>query len=150
MDRIYQLIEFIRGSVLALAATALVATGIGVSWTAETRELLRQHNLFCEGCVEVSVEGMSEKSLRDAEDDAKRKAIEKACGLFVNYERINNEENVTTLDTDGAAFRNKQEDRSGLSMTGDAQFVSISYLERKKLENEMFYVSVKAVVRVKK
>ena len=149
MNRIYQLVALMRGSVWGLATTALVAIGLGASWTAETRELIRQRDLFRDGCVEVLVEGMSEKSLRDAEDDAKRKAIEKACGLFVNYERINSEENVTTLDTTGADFRNKQEDRSGLSMTGDAKFVSISYLDRRKLETGLYYVNVKAVVQIK-
>lgn len=149
MDKLHLVFHSLRSSVAALIATVVIAVGLGFSWTLTTSDLIRKDKLFREGKVEVLVEGISEKSLRDAEDDAKKKALEKANGLFINYQRKNSEENVTTLDADGSDFRNRQEDSLGLSMTGDADFFSINYLERKKHEDELYHVKIQAVVRLK-
>jgi hypothetical protein len=127
----------------------VIALLFAQSWTGATQELIRQDDLFQKGHVEVTIEGISEKSLRDAEDDAKRKALEKANGLFINYQRSNREENVTTMDSESMDFSNRQEDNTGLSMTGDANFVSIDYLERAKRDDGLYHVTIKAVVKIK-
>ena len=149
MNKAIALIQLARTNIYVAVATAIIAVMWGLSWTGTTQELIRQDNLFREGSVEVSVEGISEKSLRDAEDDSKRKAIEKANGLFINYQRTHKEQNVTTMDSESADFQNRQEDKADLSMAGESDFVSIDYLERKKKEDGLYYVKIKAVVKLK-
>ena len=149
MDKIIALINFSRSNIYVAIAIASLAVLTGLNWASETKELIRQDELFKQGLVEVLVEGISENSLRDAEDDAKRKAIEKANGLFINYQRSHNEENVTTMDAVSTDFQNRQEDITDLSMTGDSDFASIDYLERKKGKDGLYHAKIRAVVKRK-
>ena len=149
MDQAIALLQFARTNIYVAAVVAIIAIMSGLSWAETTEELIRQDNFYKEGYVEVTVEGISEESLRDAEDDSKRKAMEKANGLFVKYQRSHKEQNVTTMDTDSAEFENRQEDEADLTMTGDSDFLSIDYLERKKQADGLFHVKIRAVVKLR-
>jgi len=148
MNKAIALIQLARTNIYVAVATAIISVMWGLSWTGATQELIRQDNFFREGCVEVSVEGISENSLRDAEDDSKKKAMEKANGLFIKYQRSHKEKNKTTMDDDKSGYQNSQEDEDDLLMSGDSDFVSIDYLERKKKDG-LYYVKIKAVVKLK-
>jgi len=149
MNKAIALIQLARTNIYVAVATAIISVIWGLNWTGTTQELIRQDNFFREGCVEVSVEGISENSLRDAEDDSKKKAMEKANGLFIKYQRSHKEKNKTTMDDDKSGFKNSQEDEDDLLMTGDSDFVSIDYLERTKKEDGLYHVKIKAVVKLR-
>ncbi len=149
MEKFLILIQRARSNIYVAITTAALAIAWGVNWVGTTNSLIRKDDLFQRGQVEVTVEGISEKSLRDAEDDAKRKAIEKANGLYINYERSSNEENVVTMDSTSTEFQNTQEDVTDLSITGDSDFASIDYIERQKEKDGLYHVKINAVVKLK-
>jgi len=149
MNKVIALIQFARTNIYVAGATAIISIIWGLSWAGTTTALIRQDNFLREGYVEVSVEGISEKSLRDAEDDSKKKAMEKANGLFIKYQSSHKEKNKTTMDDESSDFKNTQEDENDLLMTGDSHFVSIDYLERKKNEDGLYHVKIKAVVKLR-
>jgi len=147
MEGIISLVQFARRSILAVIIVIVVAVFAANSWTKHTHRLIYEDNLFRKGQVEVVVEGMCDISLPSAEADAKRKALELANGIFVDYQLGIIERGTSTMTADSSDFSHEQTSDKDMRSSGEADFVSIDYLERRRNPDGMFYVKIRAVVK---
>jgi hypothetical protein len=109
---------------------------------------MRVPMLWTEGCIEVIAEGVG--TTRElAENDAKRKAVEKAKGAFIKGNIGMSGENTTTVTSDNTDFTDKQRTEQNVQSSIEADCRSVDYLKYWKDKDSEYHVRIRAIVEMR-
>jgi hypothetical protein len=141
-------IQQYRQSVAALIAVVLCMLIAGCLWsTWYMYKPMRVQMLWKDGCIEVDMEGIG-TSRELAENDAKRKAAEKAKGTFIQGNISLSSENTTTVTSDKTDFIDRQTMQEKVQSRIEADCRSVDYLKYWKDQDGEYHVKIRTIVKI--
>jgi hypothetical protein len=146
MDTLILYLQKARQSIAVLLAVVVSALFIGWHQSSSIHEINRINILRQEGLVEVFVTGFGETQ-RKAENNAKRKALEKATGVFIETKQGLVDKSASTITDEKTETIDEQSLEENIDATGRGDFKSIDYLKYWQDSKGMWYVNIKAVVK---
>ena len=146
MDTLIPYFQKARQSIVILLAVVVCALFVGWHQSSRVNEIVRINNLWRDGFVEVFVTGLGE-TRREAENNAKRKALEKAIGVFIESKTGLTDKSGSTITDEKSESIYEQSLEENIDASGRGDFRSIDYLKYWQDGKGLWYVNIKAVVK---
>lgn len=146
MDTIIPYLQKARQSIIVLFAVIACAFFVGWRQSSNVNEIVRINTLLQKGLIEVFVTGLGETQ-KQAENNAKRKALEKAIGVFVESKTGLIDKSGSTITDEKSESTYEQSLEENIDVIGKGDFKSIDYLKYWKDSQGIWHVNIKAVVK---
>jgi len=146
MDTFIQYLQKARQSIVVLLATIVCALLVGWHQSSYVNEIIRINTLHQDGLVEVYVTGLGE-TRKGAENNAKRKALEKAIGVFIESKTGVIDKSGSTITDEKSESNYESSLEENIDVSGKGDFKSIDYLKYWQDDKGIWYVNIKAVVK---
>ena len=146
MDTFIQYLQKARQSIVVLLATIVCALLLGWHQSSYVNEIIRINTLHQDGLVEVYVTGLGE-TRKGAENNAKRKALEKAIGVFIESKTGVIDKSGSTITDEKSESNYESSLEENIDVSGKGDFKSIDYLKYWQDDKGIWYVNIKAVVK---
>jgi hypothetical protein len=146
MDTFIQYLQKARQSIVVLLATIICALLLGWHQSSYVNEIIRINTLHQDGLVEVYVTGLGE-TRKGAENNAKRKALEKAIGVFIESKTGVIDKSGSTITDEKSESNYESSLEENIDVSGKGDFKSIDYLKYWQDDKGIWYVNIKAVVK---